>query len=47
MSARFWGHATAAKIALGFALAAAAPVVAIVADRARVYRDSIRIGGKR
>ena len=44
MSSRFWSTATAAKVALGFALAAAAPFVAIIADRARVTRNTIRLG---
>ena len=41
---RRWDRAIAAKVALGFALAAAAPVVAIIADRARVTRNTIRLG---
>jgi hypothetical protein len=44
MSSRNWDRLLAAKVALGFALAAAAPVVAIIADRARVYRNTIRLG---
>ncbi|WP_330473790.1 hypothetical protein [Terrabacter sp. C0L_2] len=41
---RRWDRAIAAKVALGFALATVAPVVAIIADRARVYRNTIRLG---
>ena len=44
MSERNWDRALALKLSLGFALAAAAPVVAIIADRARVYRNTIRLG---
>ena len=44
MSARNWDRAIAAKLAVGFALALAAPYVVVVADRARVYRNAIRLG---
>ena len=46
ISEKQWDKLLAAKVALGFALAAAAPVVAIIADRARVYRNTIRLGRK-
>ena len=42
--ARRWDKAIAAKLAVGFALAYAAPVIAVIADRARVTRNSIRLG---
>lgn len=41
---RRWNRAISAKVGLGFALAAAAPFVAIIADRARVTRNAIRLG---
>jgi hypothetical protein len=44
MSARFWNRAIALKIGVGFALAYAAPVIAVIADRARVTRNTIRRG---
>lgn len=44
MTARQWDRAIAAKVTLGLTLALAAPVVAIVADRARVCRNAIRLG---
>lgn len=42
--ARQWDSAIAAKLTLGLMLALAAPYVAIIADRARVYRNTIRLG---
>ena len=39
---RRWDRAIALKVGVGFALAATAPVVAIVADRARVWRNAKR-----
>ena len=44
MSERNWDRALAFKIGVGFALATCAPVVAIIADRARVTRNAIRLG---
>ena len=41
---RFWSTATTLKLTVGFALALAAPYVVVVADRARVYRNAIRLG---
>ena len=44
MSARQWDRAIAAKVSLGFALAAVAPYVILVAERARVWRNATRLG---
>lgn len=39
-----WGRAVSIKVAAGFALAITAPVLAVIADRARVTRNTIRLG---
>lgn len=44
MTARVWSWAIAAKVVTGVAIALAAPVAAVIADRARVYRNTIRLG---
>ena len=44
MSDQFWTRATTAKVSLGFALAAVAPYVILVAERARVWRNATRLG---
>ena len=44
MSEKQWDRAIALKLGIGFALATLAPVVAIIADRARVTRNTIRLG---
>ena len=44
MTARQWDRAIGAKIAVGFALAAVAPYVILAAERARVWRNEIRLG---
>lgn len=40
MTARQWDRAIAAKVTLGLILTLAAPYVAIIGDRARVYRNA-------
>ena len=44
MSVRQWDRAIAAKVAFGFALAAVAPYVILAAERARLWRNEIRLG---
>ena len=46
MTTKQWDRAIAAKLTVGIILALAAPYVAIIADRARVCRNTIRLGGR-